>query len=233
MARPGAQPIRSSRLCDWRRARSFQTPASGVEASPSDNRALPFYWIDQAVPLLEEKAMRAFLKHAAPLKPVLIVFDTLSRCFIGGDENSASDMGMAMAACDDLRARTKALVALLHHTKKDGTVERGSSALRGAVDTILTLEEDDEQGLLTLTCERQKDAEAFEPFQIQRRVVQLDGVYDEEGNHESSCVIQLATDTGIQRRATRHTHSRSCANAPRYQQDASRQEDRRAKDEGL
>jgi hypothetical protein len=99
-----------------------------------------------------------------------------------------------MAACDELRARTKALVALLHHTKKDGSVERGSSALRGAVDTILTLQEGaDERGLLTLTCERQKDAEAFAPFQIKRRVIQLDGVYDDEGNNESSCVIHLAT----------------------------------------
>lgn len=159
------------------------------------NRGLPFYWIDQAVPLLDEKAMRAFLKHAASLKPAIIVFDTLSRCLTGGDENSASDMGMAMAACDELRARTKALVALLHHTKKDSTIERGSSALRGAVDTILTLQEDsDDRGLLTLTCERQKDAEPFEPFQIRRRVIQLDGVYDDEGAHEASCVIQVATE---------------------------------------
>lgn len=159
------------------------------------NRALPFYWIDQAVPLLDEKAMRAFLKHAAGLKPAVIVFDTLSRCLTGGDENSASDMGMAMAACDELRARTKALVALLHHTKKDSTVERGSSALRGAVDTILTLQEDaDDRGLLTLTCERQKDTEPFEPFQIKRRVIQLDDVYDDEGANEASCVIQVATE---------------------------------------
>jgi hypothetical protein len=171
-------------------------------------RALPFYWIDQAVPLLEEKAMRAFLKHAAPLKPVAFVFDTLSRCFAGGDENSASDMGMAVNACDELRARTKALVALLHHTKKDGTIERGSSALRGAVDTILTLQEDaDERGLLTLTCDRQKDAEAFEPFQITRRIIQLDSVYDDEGNPESSCVMQLATledvSSGVDKRRAR------------------------------
>jgi hypothetical protein len=164
----------------------------------SITRALPFYWIDQAVPLLEEKAMRAFLKQAAPLRPIVIVFDTLSRCLTGGDENSASDMGMAMAACDELRARTKAVVLLLHHTKKDGTVERGSSALRGAVDTIVTLQEDaDERSLLTLTCERQKDAEPFEPLQITRRVVQLDGVFDDDGNNESSCVIQLATGEDV------------------------------------
>ena len=60
----------------------------------------------------------------------------LSRCFIGGDEKQRLRYGNGDGACDDLRARTKALVALLHHTKKDGTVERGSSALRGAVDTI-------------------------------------------------------------------------------------------------
>jgi hypothetical protein len=155
-------------------------------------RPLPFYWVDQPVPLLDGKAAHAFIRQVAPIKPTLIKFDTLSRCLAGADENSAKDMGKAVEVLDELRSRTGACVSVLHHTKKDGTVERGSSVLRGAVDTILTLHEDkDDPNVLTLKCERQKDAEPFEPIALFRKSVQLDGIYDEEGNPETSCVIEM------------------------------------------
>jgi hypothetical protein len=161
-------------------------------------KPLPFNWLDQPVPLLDEKVCRAFIKQVAPLKPVLIKFDTLSRCLAGADENSAKDMGKAVEILDELRARTGACVSVLHHTKKNGTVERGSSVLRGAVDTILTLTEDnDDPGVLTLKCERQKDAEPFEPIALFRKSVHLDGVYDEEGQPETSCVIEVPSEEEV------------------------------------
>jgi hypothetical protein len=170
--------------------------------------ALPFYWIDQPLPLLDHKAATAFVKEVAPLRPTAIVLDTLSRCLMGGDENSQADMGQAIAACDEMRARTGAMVMLLHHMRKDGTVERGSSVLRGAVDTVLLLDEK-ERGLITLTCDRQKDAEPFDPIQFVRRGIQLDGMLAEDGHAESSCVIELATPSDLHsvnsRRETRLT----------------------------
>jgi hypothetical protein len=160
---------------------------------------LPFHWIDQAVPLLDEKVFRDFAKQVAQIKPRIVVFDTLSRCLMGADENSQSDMGKAVGSCDELRARTGAVVALVHHTKKDGTTERGSSVLRASVDTILTLKEDaDERGLLKLACERQKDAEPFTPMDLVRRPIELEGVWDDEGNPESSCVLEVADSDDAQ-----------------------------------
>jgi hypothetical protein len=44
------------------------------------------------------------------LQPRLIVIDTLARCFGGGDENSAQDMGKFVQACDQLRRATGAAV---------------------------------------------------------------------------------------------------------------------------
>src|SRR5439155_16938747 len=110
------------------------------------------------------------------LKPGLVVFDTLARCIPGGDENSAEDLGRATASCDVIRRATGAAMLLVHHTGKDGLQERGSSALRGAADTMLSLKGDD--GVLTLECTKQRDAVAIEPRQL--RLVPVGG----------SCVVE-------------------------------------------
>ncbi len=176
----------------------------------SVNGVLPFHWIDEPVPLLDEDAAQAFIREVAPLRPALVIFDTLSRCLMGGNENSQEDMGKAVAVCDELRARTGCAVVLVHHTKKDGTVERGSTVLRGAADTLLMLKEES-RGILTLSCEKQKDADAFEPISLVRTGIQLDGVIEHEtGEPASSCVIQLATGADTER-AERLNKSRTLA----------------------
>jgi putative DNA primase/helicase len=96
--------------------------------------------------------MSEFVRAIARWKPVkLIVFDTLSRCIPGAEENSAKDLGEALAACDELRLRTQATVMLLHHPRKDGLSERGSSKGFGDIDTQLWLDPvDQKNGLLRL-----------------------------------------------------------------------------------
>lgn len=97
--------------------------------------------------------------------PVLIVFDTLARCMVGGDENSARDIGLTVDAVDRLRMRFDCAADLLHHTGKNGELERGSSALRGAADTIVALRPEGD-GHLKLTCEKQKDGPEFSPWNL-------------------------------------------------------------------
>ncbi|HVR78378.1 MAG TPA: AAA family ATPase, partial [Acidimicrobiia bacterium] len=93
------------------------------------------------------------------ISPALIVFDTLARCMAGGDENSAKDMGLVVAHSDALRSQYGCAVLAVHHAGKDARTERGSSALKGAVDTQLRL--DGKQGTKTLKCEKQKTAAPF------------------------------------------------------------------------
>src|SRR5690242_10778274 len=107
-------------------------------------------------------------------------------------------MGKAIKVCDELRARTGCAVMVVHHTRKDGSVERGSTVLRGAADTLLMLKEES-RGILTLSCEKQKDADAFEPISLVRRAIQLDGLTDLSGEPASSCVIDLATGADTER----------------------------------
>lgn len=144
------------------------------------------YFVAEAVNLLDLGEVTAFLDAVQPLAPALIVFDTLARCMIGGDENSAQSMGLAIASCDHIRHVTGATVFVVHHSTKAGGVERGSSALRGAADVWLSLSNDD--GLITLTADKIKDGRPFEPRAL-RLVILETGRTLAEGEAETSCVI--------------------------------------------
>jgi hypothetical protein len=159
------------RVQAWKVARGFDKK-TGIRFS------------DRIVNLLNPPAVIAFSEAIAPVKPVLVIIDTLARAMVGGDEDSAKDMGIAIAALARLSRELDATMLLVHHpAKKDARVERGSGALRGGVDTLLWLKKDSDQ--LTLVCEKQKDAEPFEDIHLRREVIDL-------GNGRSSCVIELA-----------------------------------------
>jgi len=115
------------------------------------------------VQLLNEMEVGRFIADIRALDeaPALIILDTLARCLVGGEENSAKDMGLAVAAIDRIREATGAAVLVIHHSRKDGETERGSTALRGAVDAMLAVK--GEPGSLRLTCEKMKDAPEFAP----------------------------------------------------------------------
>lgn len=71
---------------------------------------------------------------------ILTVFDTLARSIGTVDENCAASMTAVASAAERVAMALKSHVMLVHHTGKD--VERGgrgSSALRGAVDSEISL----------------------------------------------------------------------------------------------
>lgn len=126
--------------------------------------ACNFYlWTDELHPT-DPNSVKAFLAEIAEIgQPSLIVIDTLARAAVGLDENSARDMGLLVAGFDKLKAATGATVMAVHHTGKNGAGERGSSALRGAADTMLRVFPEGD-GALKLVCDKQKDSEEFEPI---------------------------------------------------------------------
>lgn len=89
----------------------------------------------------------------------LLVFDTLAKCAVGGEENSARDMGRVLDAAYSLSGALGCSVLIIHHTTKDGSAYRGSSALLGGVDWAAELKRSGNK--TTLTCTKQKDAEHF------------------------------------------------------------------------
>jgi hypothetical protein len=73
----------------------------------------------------------------------LTIIDTFARASVGLEENSATDVGKAIARFDQVRKATGSGLMVVHHTNKAGASGRGSSALNGALDTELMIEDGD------------------------------------------------------------------------------------------
>lgn len=148
------------------------------------------YFIPEPVNLFDAAAVTAFIKQARELAPVLIVFDTLARCMTGADENSARDMGVVVENLEAIRHATGAAVLPVHHSGKNGSTYRGSSALFGAAYTVIELANSDD--VLTVSCEKAKNSADFNPRML--RLVQVTtGRMTDAGEPETSCV-PLPTD---------------------------------------
>jgi hypothetical protein len=130
----------------------------------------PFYIIPDTVNLLEPATPGVLLASLAlrdDQAPALVIIDTLARTMVGGDENGTRDMGAFIANADQIRRATGATVLIVHHTGKDTSRgERGSSALRAAADTMIALDADNT--LITVTCDKQKDAPPFAQIGLER-----------------------------------------------------------------
>ncbi len=141
---------------------------------------LQLQFIFEEVPLLDERLATAFVEQLKRLRPKLVVVDTLARCFNGGDENSSKDMGQFIRACGCLQRDLNTAVLVVHHTGKAGDDERGSSALRGAADSMMALKRT--KDVLRLSSSKTKDSE---PFAHQYYALQSVALPD----GETSCVL--------------------------------------------
>ena len=110
---------------------------------------------------LESVSAFAHAVHGLPDPPRLIVFDTLARSLVGGDENSSQDVGVLIHHASLLQQKLKVAVLFIHHTRKNGETERGSSALRGAADVMIRCDREKGSQLITLVCDKAKDAPHF------------------------------------------------------------------------
>ncbi|XWX02993.1 AAA family ATPase [Aggregatilineales bacterium SYSU G02658] len=115
--------------------------------------------------LMNSDAMISVAQTFSRLTPSLIVVDTLAMSMIGADENSARDMGQALASCRRLIDMTGATVMLVHHSGKASAWERGSSALRGNADVMMRLQSADD--ILVLETTKAKDFDAPPPKYLQ------------------------------------------------------------------
>lgn len=143
----------------------------------------PIYLLPVALDLHGEGDALAVCQAMPCDNPALIVVDTLARSMGEGDENSTKDMGRFVANIDYLRAVTGAHVLVIHHSGKDGDKgARGSSALKGAVDTEIKVTSEGE-----IICPKQRDMPKPNPEYFSLKSVTL-GV-DEDGDDVTSAVV--------------------------------------------
>lgn len=98
----------------------------------------------------------------------LVVLDTLARCMVGADENSAKDCGIVVDAMSRVLSSTpgqRGVVLGVHHAGKDGKTLRGSSAFEAASDTVYFAARDG--GVISLDREKRKDGPETDSHQLE------------------------------------------------------------------
>lgn len=142
-------------------------------------------WPD-VVDLLSPASVAAFVRHGKRVGPRLVTVDTWQRNMPGGDENSTRDTGLAIAGLEQIKRGLQCTVLVLHHPNAEGTRERGNTALRGAMDTVLELTSLDDR--LVLSCSKQKDGPKMPAMDL-RLILPAPGL--------PSCTIELANGRDV------------------------------------
>lgn len=138
-----------------------------------------FYVLPMPTNLADKKEMELLSKEIAEIgKAKMILFDTLHRNSAGTDENSASDFAVILQNIDSYIKPLCDVVGWVHHTGLDGTRGRGTTARYASLDTQILVKKKD--GLeCVLTCEKQKEAEPFEPLGFKMNNIDT-GLIDED-----------------------------------------------------
>ncbi|TDO16930.1 AAA domain-containing protein [Mycobacterium sp. BK086] len=124
----------------------------------------------------------------------LVVIDTLARCMVGADENSARDCGQVVDALTRLRERTpsgRGVIIAVHHSGKDGKTFRGSSAFEAGADTVYSVTRDGDDGSIILNREKRKDGPQHDTHTLKLDPIPGSG----------SCAISVSSPVRHQHRA--------------------------------
>lgn len=124
------------------------------------------------------------IKARTGAERLMVVFDTLNLCIGDGDENSARDMSLVVGNAQRLAKQTGAHVMIVHHTSAaDPAKPRGSTVMRGNVDTLLVLgpvQDDSGRTLAVMTQEKQRSVQKGAPVFFE--IAALEIGYDEDGD---------------------------------------------------
>ena len=129
-------------------------------------------------------------------QPVLVIIDTLSRNFGGGDESNTKDMAAFVQVIDrDLRSRYGTAVLIIHHTGLNATDRgRGSSVLKGALDFEYSIEINT-NGTRTLQPRKTKDYEMPPEITFRHEVVELPDWTDPDTEKPLTSLVMIRTET--------------------------------------
>jgi hypothetical protein len=132
--------------------------------------------LPMAVDMMDEESIDKLLRTIDSLDEQFscLVIDTVARSMTG-EENSATDMSAFIRGCDAVKHHTGCGLLAIHHAGKDASrginSMRGSSALAGAADTVLSVGK--AESIVALSMEKQKDAEPMDKITFEMTPVAL------------------------------------------------------------
>jgi hypothetical protein len=120
--------------------------------------------LDMTTGLIDAKALAMTIKALeakSGFPCALIILDTVTRTFGGGDQNASKDMQRYIQSVDELTRATNAHVAAIHHSGWEGDRGKGAIDLDGAIDVSfgVTVSGKDENKSFVLTCTGANDAD--------------------------------------------------------------------------
>lgn len=140
-----------------------------------------------------EKLIRSI--ELIPVKPRLIVIDTLAMTFGAGNEDKTSDMNAFIQGCASIRRATGATVMVVHHTGRNTEQERGNASLRAACDVIFTVQRIGKSGRIKLINTppkgKQKNDAPFPDIHLR-----MQKVHFQQHDTEKSTLIVMADEEG-------------------------------------
>lgn len=140
-----------------------------------------------AVDMFSDMEMTAFKRLAAKHQPSLIVVDTFAMCTGDADENNTKEMKQIVEGCKRMINELQCSVLVVHHTNKEGKVERGNQSLRNACDTVIRISLQDD----VVKVEQQKSKDKALPSpEYYRAVVVPIGYKDSLGEMVTSVVLE-------------------------------------------
>ena len=157
---------------------------------------VPFYAVTVPLSMVDEitgesdadQLIEAIEDGLGSVSPAVVVIDTLARSFVGKDENSSTDMGMFVRNVDMIKEHFDCTVLAVHHSGKNSEKGmRGSSSLKGAVDSEFEIVRRKDTQQVALHVRKQKDTEEAEELWMDAREVSwTDGRF---GMERSSLVL--------------------------------------------
>ena len=136
------------------------------------------------------------VEHDTGYKVGMVVIDTMSASFGGGNENSSEDIGKYLNNMIDIKYECEVTPVIVHHSGKDENAgARGHSSLKGNVDTEIRVKSKQRgrKYIRSFTPTKQRDDETDNvmPFGL---IVNKLG-YDSDGDPITTCNVVFKTDS--------------------------------------
>lgn len=138
------------------------------------------------------------LEKESGYKVGLVIVDTLSAAFGGGNENS-EDMTKFVNNMSDIKFSKKTAVLVVHHTGKDESAgARGHSSLKGNIDTEIQVksEKRGEKYYRSFSSTKQKDDETGNMKKFGLNIIELGK--DEDNDPITTCNVTLEGETDFE-----------------------------------